>query len=976
VSESVLPSNVRALRKVLGDDRAGQHFIQTVYGRGYRFVAEIEQAGDPADRELGAAATAAPFVGREAELQVLREALTTSLAGRGSIAFIVGEAGIGKTRIAEEIAREARDRRARVLTGRCHEGEGAPAYWPWIQILRASLEEADLEGARRVLGREADEIVPLLPELWEAPARDDASRSRGSTSEQRRFKLFDAIARYLRRAARGVPIVVLLDDLHWADQASLLLLRFAASELRDSPFLLIGTYRDEELHRGHPLARVVGELYREPSVRRLHVQGLACEEVGRYLQSIAPGRATADLAAQLHERTAGNPFFLREMVHLIGAEATASASLPEGVREAIGRRLDKLSSEANRVLAAAAFLGTEFSTALLEQLVAVPRTQLLELLDEARTRGVLKEAGTPGRFAFVHSLVRETLHQEASAPVRVRMHRQVGEVLETVYSEDQGSHLAELAHHFFQAAAGGEVDKAVLWGHRAAERAMRLLAWEEAAAHYERILELQGLRTPVDARARCATLLDLGEARSRAGEREQARAAFSAAGAAARDLGDATLLARAALGLGGRAEELHGPDDSLRKLLEEALAAVGDSSAALRAALLARLAGTHPYSASPREREELSRQALELARASGARWALTQALVMRAVDIPPGDVEERIALGTELIETARRPNDAPWGQSPYDPAWVGHSYRHRAFLLRGDIREADRELGELSRIADEQRQPFQHFGVCTARFGRALAGARFAEAREWIDRGRKIAERLDPLTSTIDVLLEFLVARDCGSDLLPTEMAGPDLSDALRALPLDRLGWSASLAEASEQNVREAIRAISPWMLPLIGALMGHAKMQLGRSAEARSELASMGDLDEVARDGGWLFTLSFAAEVAASVGDLERAEALYALLEPHAAHNVTHGGLDVYFGSTHHFLGLLAAALGRRERAIEHLETALVQNERIGGRALCVRTQVELGRLLSGAARTRGRRLLEEGRAAARELGMGSLLT
>jgi DNA-binding winged helix-turn-helix (wHTH) protein/tetratricopeptide (TPR) repeat protein len=975
VSESVLPTNVRTLRRVLGDERGDPRFIQTVYGRGYRFVAPID-ADEPASAtprpELE---PPHPFVGREDELAKLREAWAAAVTGRGGIALVVGEAGIGKTRLAEEIVREARDHGALALSGRCQEGEGAPAFWPWVQVLREALADRTPPEVHRELGREHDAIAPLLPELVDSPAADHTA---GLTSEQRRFQLFDAVARYLRRCARARPLVILLDDLHWGDQASLLLLRFLAGELRASAALLLATYRDEELHRGHPLPRIVAALAREPFVRRVHLQGLRPEEVARYLETLAPDRATPALAAELHERTGGNPFFLREMIDLIEGDGAPPTALPEGVREAIGRRLDRLSPEGDRILTVAALIGDGFSLALLEQVADVERERLLEILDEAQSCGVLRAADRSGaRFVFAHALVRQTLYEEVSAPARVRLHRKVGEALEATHRDNPGPFVGELAHHFFQAAAGGDVAKAVQWGRRAADRAMRLLAWEEAAAQYERVLEILSFATPVDERARCETLLDLGEACSRAGERTRAREAFTEAGEAADALGAATLLARAALGLGGRAEEGHGPDEPLRRLLEKALGAVGASDAALRAALLARLSGTHPYSASRDERARISEEALALARSSGARWALTQAVVARATDLRLGDVAERLALGAELIATAERADDAPWGLSPYDPAWVGHSYRERAFLLQGDVAAADRELAVLARIAEEQRQPFQRFAVCTANFGRAHASGRFEEARRWIDRAQTIARRLDPLATTMDRVLEFLLARECGPELLPAVMITPDVAGALLDLPLDRLGWESSEEAPSGERIREVICAVTPWMGPIIGAIMGHAKMQAGRVDEARAELEAMTDrFDETTQDGAWIFFLALAAEAAARVDSRAPAERLYALLEPHAHLNASLDGMDAYLGSVSHFLGVLAAALSERERALAHLEEAVTRNDRMGARAHRVRSEWELGRvLLEVGERARGHALLESARAEARSLGMNALL-
>ena len=231
VSESVLPRNIRVLRKVLGDDRASQRFIETAHGRGYRFSAKaVEQA--ETTQQSPTTQGRDPFVGRGPVIEALQAALASSIAGSGEMALLVGEPGIGKTRTAEEFSRLARGAGTRVLTGHCYEGDGAPAFWPWIQILRASLRDRDQQLLFEELGPAGSELVQLLPELSEQVAAPILSPL--SDAQQARFRLFDAVASYLRRAAETQPLLILLDDLHWADKSSLLLLRFVARELREA----------------------------------------------------------------------------------------------------------------------------------------------------------------------------------------------------------------------------------------------------------------------------------------------------------------------------------------------------------------------------------------------------------------------------------------------------------------------------------------------------------------------------------------------------------------------------------------------------------------------------------------------------------------------------------------------------------------------------------------------------------------------
>ena len=272
VSESVLPRNIRVLRKVLGDDRASQRFIQTAHGRGYRFAATaVEIAADAAPSP--AAASRDPFVGRAPVMRELQAALASATGGSGELALLVGEPGIGKTRTAEEFSRLARAEGARILPGHCYEGDGAPAFWPWIQVLRASLRDRDRSLLVDELGSSGAELVQLIPEMREHLAEPAVLPA--LDAQQVRFRLFDAVATYLRRASNTQPLVILLDDLHWADKSSLLLLRFVARELRESKVLIVACYRDIELRRGHPLAEALGELTREARCRRIPLRGRA-----------------------------------------------------------------------------------------------------------------------------------------------------------------------------------------------------------------------------------------------------------------------------------------------------------------------------------------------------------------------------------------------------------------------------------------------------------------------------------------------------------------------------------------------------------------------------------------------------------------------------------------------------------------------------------------------------------------------------
>jgi predicted ATPase len=631
VTESALPRAVAAARKALGDDREHQRFIRTVHGRGYQFVAPVterEEGGAPPRRGASPApprpprdANAAVFVGREAVIERLEGALEDAAAGRGRLVLLFGEPGIGKTRTAQELAERARTRGFEAVAGRCYQGEGAPAFWPWVQILRACTEDVHDDELEMALGPGGDALAHLVPELEARlplplpplPAAPDEAR----------FRLFEGVTAFFARRSATQPLVLLLDDMHWADKPTALLLRYLAGQIADRRILVAAAYRDVELRRGSPLSDVLGDLTREPHAERVPLRGLEREAVARLIEAATGAPCDEALASAVAEVSLGNPFFLNETVRLLSAEGPLDAhpsrrswdaALPQGLRDVIGRRLDRLSEECNRVLTLASVIGIEFGFNVLERFADTGADHLLEVLEEAVGSRVIAESHEVlGRYAFAHALIRQSIYEELSTPVRVRLHRQLGEALEEIYGDAPEAHLDALSHHFFQAAPGGDVDRAIDYALRAGRSALGLLAYEEAAQQFQRALQALDLRLPDDETRRCELLLSLGDAWEKAGERGRMREIFSEAAERARRLGRPDLLALAALGFAGRTER-SSPDADIRALLEEALAALGEGDPALRARILGYLVGTPPYNHSEQARHAMSREAVALAR--------------------------------------------------------------------------------------------------------------------------------------------------------------------------------------------------------------------------------------------------------------------------------------------------------------------------------------------------------------------------
>jgi DNA-binding SARP family transcriptional activator len=439
------------------------------------------------------------FVGREAELTELRTGLEDAVAGRGRLVLLAGEPGAGKSRLAEELAREAEACGVRVLIGRCWEAGGAPALWPWVQSLRAYVRQSTAELLRSQLGAGAVELAQILPEvrelfpeLPEPPLVD---------SDEARFRLFCATAEFLRQACRTRPIVLILDDLHAADPASLLLLRFLARELGSIHLLVLGAYRDVDPVPGQPLREMVVEVVREPGTRCLSLGGLSKTEVTQYLECTAPTIASPELGAAVHEQTEGNPLFVAETVRLLsleGVERDAAGAprcaIPQNVREVIARRLAHLSDDCNRTLVLASVLGREFGVDVLARLGGLSIDALLDHLDEAIAAGVVGDVpGARRGLRFSHVLIRDALYDGLAVARRTQLHRRAAEALEELSGDSPADHrdtpegVLALARHWAEA---GVPVRAIAHYRRGGELALRVFARYEAVEALTRAVDL------------------------------------------------------------------------------------------------------------------------------------------------------------------------------------------------------------------------------------------------------------------------------------------------------------------------------------------------------------------------------------------------------------------------------------------------------------------------------------------------------
>ena len=864
---------------------------------------------------------ARPFAGRARELQAVTACLARLQAGQGAAILVSGEPGIGKTSLAGQVESRAADLHVPVAWGSCADDEGAPPLWPWRQILAGcAARPAPGDGPRDQASRIPADVAGQGQSGVAAPPPDGSER----------FQLFESLTAEITAAAAPAGLVIVFDDLQWADPMSAMLLAHLGRGLPAWRVLVVAAYRDQELSLNAPAQAAIAALVREPGTVQLRLGGLAEAEVADQLEATFGRRFDLQVVAGVASRTGGNPFFVAELGRLVNDAAAAGRAaagswetgLPEGVRAVIGQRLARLPASCKDVLSTAAVIASAIDVRTVAAAAGLTLETVLAGLDAASVAGLVRAA--PGEPAgFSHALVRDVIRAAVPASRQLAIHRRAAGHLEAAYAADLDRHAAEIAHHWLSAGPVADAAHAVSWAERAAAVSMRSLAYEEAARLCERALRVTGPGGPVGA-DRGRLLLARAEALYKAGEVKQAIAAAGQAGDEAERRGDPAGMARAALILEGVSDQEWGR--RVVHLAESALRQLGQDDAELSARLLAAIAMVQSASLSTKDTDRagpLSLQSLALAEAAGTPAALVSALRARQMACAgPDGVGDRLEAAERMLALAAEHAD-PWAG-----LW-GRLWRIDVTCQLGAIDAAESDLGELADITRQLSQPVASWHLARTRCALAMARGQFAAAEGHLDDAVKLAgQGLDTRAWQMRAIAGVKLASLTGDPrhehwftTLERETDPSMLAAGLWAMLAEHYAGRGDLDRA-----KTLYHKLAPWQAWQPPHLVAHAVLDLR-------------------------------ARAAALLGDTDGAAIAYTRLRPWARYFVAGGtALVAISGSAEHALGCLAACLGKPDTAVRHLRAAIAASQRAGLPPFELQSQYELARVLARRGRPEDR--------------------
>ncbi len=881
-----------------------------------------------------------PLVGREREAALVCSWWASVGAGDRRLLLVDGDHGIGKTRLVAELARIAEADGTLVLWGRCDEDPVAP-FQPFAEALGRYFQSVSADRISQMPEWQLTELSRLVLRLRDyAPSLDEGA----ADPERERYRFFEAVAATLHELSAAGPLLLVVDDLHQADQPTLLLLRHVLQTIDDARFGIVGMYTDTEVPSDHRLRPVLADFRALHRVEAVHLEGLSPAAVEE-LVSGWPG-ATPDLVGQLYQLTDGNPLFLDEMLRQLryseseargegDAPVPPNLNPPEAIRELVARRVSRLPEDAIYLLQAAAVAGAECEAAIVAEAAQLTPGQRLDALDRAEESRLLRRVGEEvlDRYCFSHALVREAIYGELLRGRRVRYHHKIAVATERAHANELDAYFNELAHHYYMGAPLADADKAIHYCTAAGERALRLLAFEEAVEHFTRSLEVAERFGPRDDLAsRCDALVALAEAQNRAGDTAGGNVTLDRAATLARAMADPARVATVALCAGPSSYLgiVEANEDQVQ-LLEDAHAMLPEEDSHLRAMVTARLGLVIVYATGARARDALQRslalnsEAVAMARRLGDRPALGYALNARMHDlwgIEPAP--ERLAAGIELGEIADDIGDEML-------ALHGHMWRIRELLAQGDVDAVNREIARFEARDTGPVHPLESSYAVNLAAMMALIAGDFESGASLGLRAMQVAE------GSSELVYSFY-----GALMMWT-------------------WWQRDELTSLESTFRDVI-AQAPARYQMVGAALALLHAEAGEIDEALVQLRALSDIgwQNVAQDQSEGVSLALAAAACGAIGTRSRHEAVrvYESLRPYAGSAIViRAPAAACVGPADQYLGIVATAMGDLALAEVHFEAALRLAHRMHSWPFVVAAEVDLARTL----RRRGRRGQEE---------------
>jgi DNA-binding CsgD family transcriptional regulator/tetratricopeptide (TPR) repeat protein len=887
------------------------------------------------------------IAGRAREVDAFRASFNRMLCGRRQLLLISGEPGIGKTRCAEALADVAEDQGALVLWGRCHEEAGAPPYWPWVQILRAYVDASSLDEVRLTMGTAANDIAALVPELVEISHRTHSAPGAIGDASAARFRTFDAIRQFFHQATQQVPIILMLDNLHWADTPSLSLLEFLSQELLRSRLLVVGTYRDADASAKTPLLVTLGGLRRDADVQHVHLTGLSQVAIGELAEHLCDVSLSESALNVIYQQTDGNPLFAIELIKVLidesaGADIGAMpARIPAGVHETIGRRLIRLSDRCNELLCIAAVHGRQFTAREIAAAAEQDVQCVLTGLEPAVRAGIVQSnLDASGSYQFTHALIRDTIYEDVPIAERLHLHGRAGDALVSVHSAHLESALTHIAHHYYKAAAVGYADKAVAFALQAADTAVRLYAYEDALQHYDRAIEtLENSGLIHDERLARAYILK-GSAMYQLGQPQRSIEVLLGAVNRTRVLGSVELLIDALMLLAMSSR--HVDQQHFVPLLYRALALLPEADSVPRAKALATLAFAQRSSLDPSRIQLLVDEALAMASRSCDATVRCACYVftLMALRGNPESLERRLLIGQEYITVARSTDSTDLVAEAYH--WQALNYFESGQLDDLELLLNNYDSLSAARFGLHQYQTAAH------RVTLALLRG------EWTDLETRIATLLELGTKT---------RRDDADGVNGAQMF---------AMNRD-LGRLHALAPQIKQIAASASGRI--WEP---GLMVIFAETGLLCDARLIFERIAAQEFEALNRDDMYVTCLVFCAETCCALADVDRAAMLYRLLQPYSRQTANHP-TAVCFGAADLYLAMLACTSNRPDLARDHFDGALALNRAMRAWPSLARTLFRYGAFLTtqqaDAERRLGLQQLRDAEQLARRLDMARLV-